>query len=210
MATKLNLQMSANGSERTVAAPTPSEPRTKALSGPAKGRNSIGTHGPSLKPANIAVAASKALKRSHDAAAPGNPPPMSLTTRDTEAVQRSTAVVVRELAPRQVRAAVLLVEGRRGKDVADAIGISPETLSRWKHRPEFEALTRELLQQHVDEVRLGMIALTGTAIGQLHNLINSFSDQTSLKACALVLGKVGPVLGVIGTEVRELSATSGE
>jgi len=119
--------------------------------------------------------------------------------------QASTAVVVRELAPRQVLAATMLVEGRRGRDVAKALNVSEETVSRWRHRPEFEALTRELLRQHVDAVRLGLIALTGEAIGQLHNLINGFSDRISLQACALVLNRAAPVLGSIGTELRRPS-----
>lgn len=110
--------------------------------------------------------------------------------------------VVRELRPRQVLAARMLIEGRLGKDVAAAIGVSPETVSRWKAQPEFQEFTRLLLQDSVDAARLGLVALTGEAIGQLHNLLNSFSDAISLKACALVLGKAAPIIGVIGEELR--------
>jgi hypothetical protein len=117
-------------------------------------------------------------------------------------LQASTAVVVHDLRPKQVLAATLLVQGQQGRQVAKVLNVSEETVSRWRHRPEFEALMRELLREHIDSVRLGLIALSGEAIGQLHNLINAFSDQTSLKACALVLNRVGPLLGVIGEELR--------
>ena len=129
---------------------------------------------------------------------PDDPSPVSVPT-DT---QPSPAMMVHELRPRQVRAAQMLIEGQRGKDVAAAVGVSPETVSRWKAQPEFQEFTRLLLQDSVDAARLGLIALTGEAIGQLHNLLNAFDDRVALKACALVLGRAAPIIGILGEELR--------
>lgn len=47
--------------------------------------------------------------------------------------------------PKHLRAAALLVEGRSVKDAARAAGIRPETLSRWKGKPDFQALVQDAL-----------------------------------------------------------------
>jgi hypothetical protein len=123
-----------------------------------------------------------------------------LTSADD--VRQSTPVLMEGVSPRQVLAARMLIEGRLGKDVAAEIGVSPETISRWRHRPEFEALMRELLRDTVDATRLGLVSLCSESIVHLRGLVRSFNNDTSLKAITLILGKVGPVLGVIGAELR--------
>jgi Homeodomain-like domain len=111
-------------------------------------------------------------------------------------------VAVEGLRPRQVLAASLLVQGRRGKDVAAALGVSAETVSRWRQLPEFQALMHRLLQETIDTARLGIVALCAESIEHLRGLIRSFDDDKAMNAIALVLGKAAPVLGVIGTELR--------
>ena len=145
-----------------------------------------------------AVALSKACGSTKEPPMPDDPSPVSAHTD----MQPSPAMMVHELRPRQVRAAQMLIEGRRGKDVAAAVGVSPETISRWKATPECQEFTRLLLQDSVDAARLGLIALTGEAIGQLHNLLNAFDDRVALKACALVLGRAAPIIGILGEELR--------
>lgn len=115
----------------------------------------------------------------------------------------STTVVVRDLRPKQVLAASLLVQGRQGKEVAQMVGVSPETISRWRQQAGFQSLMHRLLQETVDAAKLGLVSLCAESILHLRGLIQSFNDGTSLKAITLVLGKVGPVLGVISEEVRE-------
>lgn len=143
-----------------------------------------------------AVALSKACGSTKEPQMPDDPSTVSAHTD----MQPSPAVMVHELRPRQVRAAQMLIEGRRGKDVAAAVGVSPETVSRWKAQPEFEEFTRLLLQDSVDATRLGIVSLCAESIEHLRGLVRSFNDQTALKAITLVLGKVGPVLGVISAE----------
>lgn len=172
-------------------------PLAKSVSGPANRSGGARTGAPSLKPVGEAVAPSKALNRATNRNAAGGLIPTANEVQESS----STSIVVRELRPKQVLAATLLVQGRQGKEVAKALNVSEETISRWRHRPEFQALMRELLQETIDATRLGIVSLCAESILHLRGLIQSFSDETSLKAITLVLGKVGPVLGVIGTEM---------
>ena len=164
----------------------------------------MGTHHPSPNSVDIPLARSEASDPANDTGSVDAEVPAA------SAVAKSTAVVVRELAPRQVRAAMLLVEGRRGTEVAKALNVAPETISRWRRRPEFQALTRELLQETVEATRLGIVSLCAESIDHLRGLVRSFNDDTSLKAITLVLGKVGPVLSVVGAELRQPSAQCSE
>lgn len=123
--------------------------------------------------------------------------------------RKSSLVVVDGLRPRQVLAATCLVQGRRGKDVAAALGVSAKTVSRWRQLPEFQGLMHRLLQETIDTTKLGMVALYAESIEPLRGLIRSFDDGTAMKAITLVLGKVGPVLDVIGAELRQPTAPTG-
>lgn len=49
------------------------------------------------------------------------------------------------LSPQQQQAALLLVEGRKQGEIAEEMGIAPETLSRWKAEPGFRAELNRLL-----------------------------------------------------------------
>ena len=119
---------------------------------------------------------------------------------------RSAPVSVEGLRPRQVIAASLLVQGRRGKDIAAALGVSAETVSRWRQQPEFQAFMHRLLQETIDRTKLGLVSLCAESIDCMRGLLRTLNDDTTLKAVALILGKVGPVLGVIGAEVRQTPA----
>lgn len=169
---------------------------TTPLSRPAKRSAGASTRQTTSKPAGGPVASSKAFDPASNRGSAG--PAMSTTN----VMPETTAVVVRELRPKHVLAATLLVQGRQGKDVAKALNVAEETISRWRHRPEFQALMRELLHETIDATRLGIVSLCAESIDHLRGLVRSFNDDTSLKAIALVLGKVGPVLGVIGEQVR--------
>jgi predicted transcriptional regulator len=154
-----------------------------------------GTLYPSQRPSGIAVGELRACGQKNGAS-----DPMQTTT---DYKQESTALIVPALRPKQVLAATLLVQGQQGKQVAAMLNISEETVSRWRQQPAFQAMLHQLLQETIDATKLGMLSLTVKAINELHNLVGSFSDATSLKACALVLNRVGPVLGIIGTKLRE-------
>jgi len=186
--------------------PTPCRGASKSASGLTKRTNGAGTRHTNQKPAGVAMARSMTCDWTKGNDAAGDSLPMSVTTCTSDHAQHSTAVVIEGLRPRQVIAASLLASGRKGTEVAATLNVAVETVSRWKAEPAFQGLMRQLVQEQINSVQLGMISLTSEAITHLHHLINSFSDQTSLKACALVLGKIGPVLNVVGSELRRPQA----
>ena len=51
-----------------------------------------------------------------------------------------------------------------------------------------------------------MVLAVRESIDHLRGLVRSFSDETSPRAITLVLGKVGPVLNVVGSELRRPQA----
>jgi transcriptional regulator with XRE-family HTH domain len=53
------------------------------------------------------------------------------------------------LTPQQVKAVQLLAKGHSQQEVADAIGVSRRTISRWLKAPEFKNLSFGLVNQHV-------------------------------------------------------------
>lgn len=196
MPTNMSVHSSARSNDGDKRRTPRRRPNAKAVSRPAKRINASGTGNPSLSELGIAVEGP--WDPAHDADAEHHGISTAVATT-------LPSVIVRDLRPKQVLAASMLVQGQQAKQVAATLGIAPETLSRWRHRPEFEALMRELLQDTVDATRLGLLSLCAESIEHLRGLVRSFSDATSLKAITLVLGKVGPVLGVIGTELRQPS-----
>jgi len=204
VATKTILQMSANCSGVTVHRAAHCRPLPTPVSRPAKRSAGARTGDPSPKPVRATMTPSKGSD--HPQAIDAAPVPPSMATCDSDKPE-STAMVVRELRPKQVLAATLLVQGQQGKAVAKALNLSPETISRWRHRPEFQFLMRQLLQETIDATRLGIVSLCAESIEHLRGLVKSFNDETSLKAITLIMAKVGPVLGIVGTELRRASAT---
>jgi len=177
---------------------------TNALSRPAKRSAGVRTNHPCPKPARTAVRVPTA-SGAWDEESERDPLPTP-----ADKTRPSTAVVVRDLRPRQVIAAGLLVSGKQGKEVAAALNIAEETVSRWRQQVAFRNLMEQLLRQHIDSMQLSMVTLTGEAIAELHNLLHAFSDTVSLKACAVILSKAAPILSVLSGELRQPPAQDRE
>ena len=108
--------------------------------------------------------------------------------------------VVAGLRPKQVLAAMMLVQGRMAKEVAGHLHVSPETVSRWRVQPAFQLLIRELLQESIDATKLGLVSLFVESIVHLRGLMNAFDDDRAIKAISLLLSKAGPVLAAMSME----------
>jgi hypothetical protein len=160
----------------------------------------LGTGNPSLRPKPAVVGPSA---RPSAVSASRGLMSMPAGADDT---REPTAALMQSVSPRQALAASLLVSGKQGREVAVLIGVTSETISRWRHQSAFQSFMHQLLRQHIDSVQLGMIALTGEAITQLRYLVNGFTDEISLKACALVLAKAAPIITAIGAELRRSPA----
>ena len=70
------------------------------------------------------------------------------------------------LTPSQIRAAELLTMGKISKDVAKIVGVTPETISKWKQKPAFRALCQEMR----------LLALSNT-VAEINSL-NALADNT--------------------------------
>jgi hypothetical protein len=92
--------------------------------------------------------------------------------------------------------------------VATARGIALATLSRWKAEPAFQNAMRQPLREHLGSMQLAMFGLTTESIGQLHSLVNSFSERILPTTCALALGRVSPVLQAVSRQLGTDTADS--
>jgi uncharacterized protein YjcR len=96
------------------------------------------------------------------------------------------------LKPKQEQAAFLLASGKLGKDVAEAVGVTPETISHWKKDSAFEALTNkykiDIMENVIDILRY----TAGNALATLNYLIEHGSSETvKLKACSEAIKRLG-------------------
>lgn len=103
---------------------------------------------------------------------------------DTEA----DAIADEALSEQQRQAVVMLASGKRGVEVAAELGITQETVSRWRNSPTFAAAVNQLLR----EVHAGTIAdirsAAGDAVAVLTDIMhNSPDDKTRLSAAMAVL-----------------------
>lgn len=110
--------------------------------------------------------------------------------------------VVPGLRPKQVQAAMMLVQGRMAKDVAVFVGVSPETVSRWRTQPAFQLLIRELLQESIDTTKLGLVSLFAESIQRLGQVMFNLDDEMALKGINLLFTKAGPLLAAMNAEVQ--------
>jgi len=110
--------------------------------------------------------------------------------------------VIAGLRPKQVLAAMMIVEGRMAKEVAQYLRVSPETVSRWRALPAFQALVRDMVQDSIDATKLGLLSLCSESIGHLRGLIRGMDDEMALKAITLLFSKAGPVLAAMSAEVQ--------
>lgn len=93
-----------------------------------------------------------------------------------------------DLKPKQEQAAILLVSGMSGKETAESVGVTPETVSQWKKDPYFEAFTNQLRLETIESSREKLRFLSGKALKRLEHLIdNSESETIKLKASVEIL-----------------------
>ena len=120
----------------------------------------------------------------------------------TKFIAKHSLPVVPGLRPKQVKAAMMLVQGRMAKEVAVTLHVSPETVSRWRVQPAFQLLVRELVQDSIEATKLGLVSLFAESIVQLRGLIYGLDDPHALKAISLLFSKAGPVLAAMNAEVQ--------
>lgn len=86
----------------------------------------------------------------------------------------------------------MLASGLRGRVVAEAIDVSPQTISEWKNDPEFKGYLNNLMQEALDEARDQIRALAAEATNNLQDLMqNAQNEEVRRKASMNVLDIVG-------------------
>lgn len=101
---------------------------------------------------------------------------------------RIQAVKASELSPQQVEALELLLLGRTVSATAAALGLSRETVSRWRHSdPTFEAAYNAGLQSAWEASHKRLLDTRAKAIGKLEELLDSTDPAIVLKAAAALV-----------------------
>ncbi len=96
------------------------------------------------------------------------------------------------LKPKQEQAAFLLASGMLGKDVANTVGVTPETISSWRKDENFEICINRYRLEYVESARERLRLMTGKALSALEELIDKGStDTVKLKACSEVIKHAG-------------------
>lgn len=112
----------------------------------------------------------------------------STLTNDSDQAVSMMINETEPLSPSQGQAVLLLASGRTGRQVADTVGVTPETVSRWRKQPSFEAelnrIRQELIQVGVEKLRQAV----GQAVDGLIELTGPDSPpETRRRACLDVL-----------------------
>lgn len=90
------------------------------------------------------------------------------------------------------QAVMLLASGKKAKEAAEDLGVSPETISVWRREPEFEAEINCLRLESLQAARTQLQSLAVEAVSTLQVLMSDAkSDSIRLKACETVLGAAG-------------------
>ena len=91
------------------------------------------------------------------------------------------------LSAQQWQAIALLVAGKKGVDVAQGIGVTPETVSRWRGNPLFAAAFNCELRDTYAATIGAVRGLKEDAIEALRQCLYSEDDKTRMSAALAVL-----------------------
>lgn len=89
------------------------------------------------------------------------------------------------LTPNKEKAAILLVSGMTGKDVASAINCTPETVSHWKKETEFKALLNSLRIELLEQGRERLRGSIANAMDTLRDIMANSENQEARRKAAM-------------------------
>lgn len=93
-----------------------------------------------------------------------------------------------ELTPDQAAALDLLLAGQTITAAAATVGVTRETVSRWRNNdPAFQAAYNAALQSVYDAGQARLLEARGKALDRLAALVDSTDEATALKAAAALL-----------------------
>lgn len=98
------------------------------------------------------------------------------------------------IKPNKISAATMLVEGSLHKDVAEEVGVTPQTISAWLAEPEFIAFVNKLKMDNLHKARDRIQALSVKAASTIEDIMdNGSNDAVRLKAAESVLEMSGMI-----------------
>ena len=107
-----------------------------------------------------------------------------------------------KLTAAQTKAMPLLVSGLQQKEVAEKVGVTPQTISTWMSDAEFVAYLNHARSEALDGARDMLRGLANEAVEELRSIIlNSENDEVRRKAIIDVLDMIGiknPSMGCYG------------
>ena len=93
-----------------------------------------------------------------------------------------------ELTPKQARAAELYASGMLKKDIANEVGVTPQTISIWFADSDFVVYTNRLRKEALKAARTSLQQLSTKAMETLGDLLSEpTADRVRLQAAITVL-----------------------
>ena len=101
-----------------------------------------------------------------------------------------------DLTPKQQEAAALIASGKTQRQAAKAVGVSPQTLTAWAKKEDFQSHVRALLQPAHEGVQTALQGLHQRAAEVLASLLETAPPATKLQAIRLIfeINKATPTL----------------
>ena len=90
------------------------------------------------------------------------------------------------LTPKQQEAAALVASGKTQRQAAEAVGVSPQTLTAWAKNEAFKSQVQALLQPAHEGVQTALQGLHQRAAEVLASLLETAPPATKLQAIRLV------------------------
>ena len=91
-----------------------------------------------------------------------------------------------DLTPKQQEAAALIASGKTQRQAAEAVGVSPQTLTAWSKKEDFQRHVQALLQPAHEGVQTALQGLHQRAAEVLASLLESAPPGTKLQAIRLI------------------------
>ncbi len=96
-----------------------------------------------------------------------------------------------KVSPNMQRAALLIAQGKKLKDVAEACDISPQTLSEWRSNEVFQILCNQIQKNVLESSEAKIVSLATKAVNNLESMLDSKNEKVKFDATKEVLRIVG-------------------
>ena len=89
-----------------------------------------------------------------------------------------------ELTPAQIQAIIYLAQGRRSKEIAKDLGVTPQTISAWKKKPTFLACLNQTKFEVIENARDSLRTRSEKAIESLAKLAEKAENEETRRRAA--------------------------